>query len=378
VPFAVRCRASGCQSLALLAASSAAGDGVPRVQKDEPPAKKLRLAKLVSGSSEPWGEAWRYTGHLELELEMRLATRSFGKSWTTYVSGWRAWHHFCEAFHETEVPWPVTTARLAAFAMHFRSEGTFGTYMQHILRGQVLLGYPNTMDAAAQRSLVRGIKVTRVLAPKSVLHQGDVRRMCGAAAQRGMVDMARVMAVCYHFTLRAQSEAFPLTSAGPPPLGAVGWRSYVVVDFKKDTYVGASIHLERRKNTCTPSVVRRRCTCKGRCEGARLVCGACALVGALRSERCRRRPSEPLFVLGGAASARDKLNRVARAAGVDDASWHGFRRGSASDLVASGASLSDVLAAGGWRSAAFLRYIAAQAASTRQCLDFSLVNSDSD
>ena len=56
-------------------------------------------------------------------------------------------------------------------------------------------------------------------------------------------------------------------------------------------------------------------------------------------------------------SYRVGLNRLAGSAGVGAAGWHAFRRGMASDLVASGTPLAQVLVSGGWRSAAFLRYV---------------------
>ena len=72
----------------------------------------------------------------------------------------------------------------------------------------------------------------------------------------------------------------------------------------------------------------------------------------------RRRP---LFQLGSVSRARQLLKDLSGGLGLGKGTWHGFRRGSATDLVAEGASLSKVLAWGARRSAAFLRYISAGA-----------------
>ena len=85
-----------------------------------------------------------------------------------------------------------------------------------------------------------------------------------------------------------------------------------------------------------------------------------------------------LLDLGSATHARAVLLRLAGEIGLEKASWHGFRRGSATDLVARGGSLSQVLASGGWRSGAFLRYIAGDVVSRRRALELSFGESDSD
>ena len=85
----------------------------------------------------------------------------------------------------------------------------------------------------------------------------------------------------------------------------------------------------------------------------------------------------PVFQLGSISRARQVLRELSGGLGWRRVTWHGFRRGSATDLVAEGASLSKVLAWGAWRSAAFLRYISADALSRRQALDHTLAASES-
>ena len=49
----------------------------------------------------------------------------------------------------------------------------------------------------------------------------------------------------------------------------------------------------------------------------------------------------------------------------------------ASDLVASGSSLSYILHAGGWRSSAFMKYVSASGLDEREAIDFAMAESDS-
>ena len=68
-------------------------------------------------------------------------------------------------------------------------------------------------------------------------------------------------------------------------------------------------------------------------------------------------PLAPLFPTFSSRRFAESLRVASAALGVPDATWHALRRGHASDLIASGAPLAQVLVQGGWRSSAFLRYI---------------------
>jgi len=61
----------------------------------------------------------------------------------------------------------------------------------------------------------------------------------------------------------------------------------------------------------------------------------------------------------------------------ENSGLHAFRRGMATDLVASGSPLSFILHAGGWRSSAFMRYITASGLDEREAVDFTIAESDS-
>ena len=175
----------------------------------------------------------------------------------------------------------------------------------------------------------------------------NVEKAC-KALRKGLVGYARAFAVTYHYALRGQSEAFKLTCDGACG-GPHGWHSRI-------TFVsgGAVMTLEGRKNVRGTSRVERVCCC----NISPTVCGQCALRGAvcdvdgmLSDDAEARRP--PVFQLGSISRARQVLRELSGGLGLGRMTWHGFRRGSATDLVAEGASLSKVLAWGAWRSASF-------------------------
>ena len=57
---------------------------------------------------------------------------------------------------------------------------------------------------------------------------------------------------------------------------------------------------------------------------------------------------------------------------------HDFRRGHAQDLLARGATLREILEAGGWRSPAFLRYLDLVELEREAVVEAHLLESDSD
>ena len=72
------------------------------------------------------------------------------------------------------------------------------------------------------------------------------------------------------------------------------------------------------------------------------------------------------------------LASFAAGLGFERSGWHAFRRGMASDLIATGTPLAQVLTAGGWRSSAFLRYVSRGEADEAAACQGALAASDPD
>ena len=119
----------------------------------------------------------------------------------------------------------------------------------------------------------------------------------------------------------------------------------------------------------------RSCTC-GPTLGdvASLLCGPCALLRQLELSRGSLTPRAPLFRRLQGSAARSAF--VAVASGLElPAAWHAFRRGMAQDMLDRGDALAEILLAGGWRSGAFLRYLARADLDRRVALEFATADS---
>ena len=51
------------------------------------------------------------------------------------------------------------------------------------------------------------------------------------------------------------------------------------------------------------------------------------------------------------------VRKITQELGFGDFTWHWLRRGFATDLLRSGTPLAELITAGGWKSAAFVRYL---------------------
>ena len=188
--------------------------------------------------------------------------------------------------------------------------------------------------------------------------------------REGSPEEARIYVIAYHFLFRVADELLPVQLQGRLgiPDGSTAWHSEVDISSKT-----VSVNLRTRKNAPHGAVVRRHCICTA---SKKLLCGTCAMiaqvdvaVAAGRDARAR------LFVIEPAAALAN-LHRLCSELGFPRCGWHAFRRGGAEDRVADGEELGHVLHAGGWRSAAFLRYISRENLDTQ--LAFEAVVSLSD
>ena len=177
------------------------------------------------------------------------------------------------------------------------------------------------------------------------------------------VAFAMLWLVSYLFLLRVPSEALPMRKLEPTAAGASEAQSIIWKD--GDT---VCLRPKTRKNRRQGSgIMRRACTRRG----GKATCAVHTLwndwfehmpTGAAPWEDC-----SPQFVI---KRLRQDLAKLAPM--VTEPEKHGthdFRRGHAEDMRASGCPLADILRAGQWKSAAFLRYVneAVKLCLTRRC-----------
>jgi hypothetical protein len=189
------------------------------------------------------------------------------------------------------------------------------------------------------------------------------------AVQRGVEDSCYGMLwlVTYAFLLRMPSEvraflplqfastapicrkALPMCKCTPDSLMAAG--AQTIVWREGDT---VCIRMLRRKNRQHGSgVLKRVCTCKG----DPLLC----VVHMLWDKFLANLPdgARPWAHIspGTARSRLHQILHVLRVPSAKSYGTHDFRRGHAEDMRLSGCSLAEILAAGQWKSSAFVRYI---------------------
>ena len=156
--------------------------------------------------------------------------------------------------------------------------------------------------------------------------------------------LAMLFLTSYVFLLRVPSEGLPITADNN---GSCVGKALLSVE--EDAVV---LRLTSRKNRPQGSTLRRSCWCRE----CRETCPVHVLGAWYKSLPPGKRAFEGITAASALADLRSWLQRLE----VPDAEkyrLHDFRRGHCRDLQASGASLATILAAGEWKSPAFLSYL---------------------
>ena len=221
--------------------------------------------------------------------------------------------------------------------------------------------------------LVRGLRKFAVPVDRPRLRSAQVKELVRLAVDRGHVHLARLFAVARQFLLRVADEGFPLQLDGKAAVAAesLEWHSRIILEPGRATLV-----LRTRKNEPRGASLARSCICLSQSP---LLCGVCALhAQADESRRNGISVAARLFRPLESVSALIVLRRLCQHLGLESPGWHAFRRGMAQDLFDGGATLSQLLRAGGWKSSAFLRYLLRRDVDFKEASEFILEHSDSD
>ena len=363
-PFSERCAASDCGHLAEVVSISggpALWDAMPR----------KRLSASIANWSRPGApidiSKFRLPGHLTLEFVLRGQLRNISRSWRSISSGIVAWAVFSGAFTPFSDPWSPSQQDLAAFAAHFRNGDTLGKYISNLRLACRLQHRPLEISEQLQVT-ISALKRARPKAPRPAYDARAVRSLVKTLLDKDLVLEARFLAVSRQFMLRVASEGRPLqpnglTSREEDPC----WHSAVSSEGSEE----CTISLRRRKNSDVVCTLSRPCVCT---SPHVLLCGVCALRAQVRAHSLvGRSDTDELFPVN-----MDSLRSILSDALGKPFSWHGLRRGMAQDLVAWGASLGTILRQGGWRSAAFLKYLSISSVKEQELTDLVINMSDSD
>ena len=296
-----------------------------------------------------------------------FSVASIERSVRVYVSELRCWMAFCSML---EVPClPATELTALRFLAAFRNGRSACKYIAALKWFHDWRRTP--IDAWCTRALkqrLRGlVKVTAPLRQSRPLRWPDVRRLVREAQLQGKQDFALLCTLSSAFLLRVPSEALGLCFDRPLQHSALsiqteGGRPVLVLS------------LRRRKNMPQGSILRRACCC----VSDPLMCAPHALQAWLRNKR--RAESGRLFAYPASSFRRD-LRAAIGALGIPEPEaygTHSFRRGTAHELAAARSPLADILAAGQWRSTAFLHYICKADVEEAAVLDIIMEGSGSE
>lgn len=372
--FPERCQASGVAYMIPAWSIDRSAAPVSSRRWNEAPIKRIALMKkenLAPLGPEVKRAAIRHPLLLSVEASLRLQLQSISGSFANTIAGLKAWGAFCSAAYPASPHFPACDLSIAAFASMFRNPSTFQHYLQHVRKGEDLLRLPSGISSRWAASTRRGLNTFHTPRPTPRLSQDDVRRLVEVAVSEMDGAAARMYIVCFSFLFRVASECSPLQWDGRAgiPCDDIGWHSQVRISSRAVTVI-----LRTRKNSPHGATLVRRCVCGVR---ANLFCGACALSSQVRSSRCSDSPAGRVFGIDDGVSLA-AFQRRCSSLGLPICGWHAFRRGGAEFLLESGQSLGFVLHAGGWRSAAFLKYISREKLDTKAAFEVAASLSDSD
>ena len=243
---------------------------------------------------------------------------------------------------------PPKVNELLAWSTLFRCKKTFSNYLNYVRLGCELQSvdssvFDNPMLQRAKRSIEK--KGKYIARGQMFLRMNDVRDLLTLAD--GITPwrpLAMLFLASYIFLLRVPSEGLPIT------VNSNGiCDGHAVISFNKDELV---LNLKSRKNRQHGSSLRRGCWCQ-KCKAT---CPVHVLGAWFKSLPPGQRPFANINQKLALSELRRWL-RILEVPGADKYKLHDFRRGHGRDLQASGSNLATILAAGEWKSPAFLCYL---------------------
>jgi len=283
------------------------------------------------------------------DARLQAIIGSCPKSHKSVKSGLRFWRWFAVfVLREQGNILPPKLEQLLVWSRMFRCHKTFGNYLSYVKLGCEMEGA--CVDVFAHPSLKRAkvaIEKRRMLAPRvpTWVRLETLQKLVTMVIEKPCLrDLVMLFIASYAFLLRVPSEGIPMAahsaSAGDPtPIFSV-------------TESAATLWFPFRKNMLWPSQQVRKCWCKN-CP---LTCPVHILGAYMRGLPGGSQPFAHIVPAQAVTALRELLGE----AGVTNASLHrlhDFRRGHAEDLCRGGARLCEILAAGDWKSAAFLAYL---------------------
>ena len=275
----------------------------------------------------------------------------------SFTSAIRCYYNFCE-LRETP-PFPVKAISVIEWSSIFNPGATFNNYVNYLKKACFYLDQPIDWATPAVSNIIKGLR----LAGKAKLRFPnfiDSSLVVAIMKHEGKSEFAQLAFLSFLFALRVPSEALTLERA---------YKRDELSDFlpiKGRALIGLRgpegqerliIRLARRKNLPQGCIMARPCFCELSSEIAHQLCPV-HFFWPLVTQRVRS--GEKLFPSYSATKANNALKAILTKLNVTHAnkySSHGFRRGAANELKATGSQWSTIATIGGWKSLAFKGYV---------------------
>ena len=304
-------------------------------------------------------------------LDAAIADKMVGSiecSAEQYASRMTSWLLFCRFVRKSPLPADLLTVlRFVSTFANGRSAATYVTALRFLHHR--FLQPTSAWDGGALAALLRGSKkLTPPPQRAEAISFEFAEAMATIALARREHDEHLLIVWSFNFGFRVQSEALPLC------FDSVEVGGHSSVDLVQVQATGATVlrvMLRRRKNAPNGAILSRPCIC----ARSQMMCPVHAFKRWIRAKNLSSRSSRHgrLFPGLSASSFQRRVMTLARLAKfpkADRLRLHGFRRGMAQDILRRGGSLAEILAAGGWRSAAFLAYLDKNEIEQEVMLDF--------
>ena len=287
------------------------------------------------------------------------ALGTIGSSLASYISKLKLWITFCAFVGSASIgPSEATVLRFVALFRNGRSAAGYVTAVRWL---HDWARVPITAwDTRSLAQVLRGaVKLSDPVHKAPAITWPIVRLLVRRATTDGDPDFALMCVFASAFLLRVPDELLPMCFSD------LGRHSALTVENPHGATPSLRLELRSRKNLPGGAVLLRGCLC----PRDPVMCAPHAFMRWLA--RSRLPPRGPLFRMSATSFSRILRIYLQRVGVADAASYssHGFRRGTAQAMLARDAPLRDILAAGNWRSAAFLEYLDREAIDERAVLN---------
>jgi hypothetical protein len=307
---------------------------------------------------------------------LKLETRR--KSLSVVASGLKSWHAFAHAvlgYPSSGTLPPRSSHDMMKFVTLFKVAATGANYVGYVRWTCVNLGLSVAWFDDELKLTLKGARKMAVrcgstsAVARQLLDEVTLAKVVELADSRGLSEWSCLALLSWEFLLRVQSEALELQVGTPDDATALpsGRHSGLWLDSSGSLV----LRLQRRKHRPMGSVLKRRCLCAS--------VGPKRCVVHRAGQMLQSKPvGSPLFKFS-AKQFLDILRSLLGEVGAQFPLLHTlktFRAGKATALAEAGAPLGQILAAGEWKSKAFLNYVDEDVFDSVQFLSQAMENSD--